>query len=203
MMDVIEDGMIARVKAASDADELGYRFRTLATYGGELDDTVLREIVRQLPAGWVVYAGERLIDMGDGRFDSAPRFSFMVAAESARNESASRRGDGTNPGAYQLVKDVKALLAWQTLGLDIEPLVPREVRTLFNGRTRDDQVAIFAIEFTTLYGNTFVHDAPIDDFTNFHADWDVPAFGDHDSVPLDPADADATDDVTLEGPGGS
>lgn len=199
MIDQIEDGMIARMKAASDAGELGYRYKTLTTYGGELDDSVLREVIRRVPAAWVVYAGERLTNRGAGRFDAEPRFSVMVGAESLRNEASSRRGDGTEPGAYQLVRDVKTLLAWQTLGLDIEPLVLREVRTLFNGRIRDNKMAIFAVEFTTDYGNTFVQDTAIDDFTKFHADWDVPTFGDHTTVPLDAANADATDDVSLEG----
>lgn len=202
MIAAIESAIVARIQFASDAGTLGYRFRKVASYGGEFDEEGLKQLVKDYPAAWTVFGGEpRPEHLGQETYRHRPGFAVIVAARSLRNEEATRRGAAGDVGTYQLVKDVRALLIGQTLALDIHPLSPGAVRSLFNGSLRDRKLSLYGVEFHTAYDSAMAAaDAAIDDFTAFHADWDIPA-GETVAPPLPAADADARDDVTLPGPG--
>lgn len=202
MIAAIEAAMVARIQAASDDDVLGYKLRTVGSYGGELDEE-LSKIALQFPAAWVVFAGERISEKGGGRHRAEANFVVIVAAKNYRNEKATRHGAAGEVGSYQLITDVKALFIERNLGLEIDAFKPVAVRSLFSGKLRTSSASIFAVEFRTAYVMEAVPDAgeaeSIGSFKHFHADWDIPPHAEHESVPLDPEDADATDDLELTG----
>ena len=57
----VENAMLGRLRAASDADVLGYKYRTLESYPEEFDEYLKTEIKggAQFPAAWVVFGGWR------------------------------------------------------------------------------------------------------------------------------------------------
>lgn len=198
MIAAVEQAIIARIKAASDAGVLGYRFRQVESYGGQLDQ--VSTVVKATPAAWVILRGLRPgTDVAGDAFRVAATFAVMVAAKNARNERAARHGAAGDVGAYQLAMDVRALLIGHQLGLEIERLAPGAVNILaVPGR---GSLAVLACEFTTAW---IEEAAPADggniaDFTTFHADWDIPPLG-NATPPLPADDPDATDTVTLQEP---
>lgn len=201
----IENAMLARIREASESGALGYRLKTVATYQGEFDDELVAEIVAQFPAAWVVFAGEEPAEqIGRGVWRCRPTFVVVAGARNLRNEQARRHGTIGEPGSYQIVQDLRALLIDQDLGLDIGPLAPGGVRSIFNGRVKSLQASLYAAEFLTEYDlerapPTGAEAVP---FERFHADWDplppLPAGEIPPAKPLPLEKADAQDDVTLE-----
>lgn len=202
----IENAILARLKAAGEADALGYRFRTLDTYPADFDVYLKEKIKgdRPFPAAWVVFGGWRA-PTDDGALQAPAVFMVVVAAQNLRNEQARRHGAGeAEVGSYQLMLDVAGLIHGQRLGLDIGPLQLGPCRSVRPTATiLERQLSLYALEFTTLMPIEVARfpAAALDDFTTFNADWDVPAFGNVSTDLPAPAEgegaADATDTVEL------
>ncbi len=147
MIATIEEAVIQTLK---DASALGY-MRTIASYGGELDDEI-GEVVRALPAVWVVFGGaDKPQKLGAEKWKVPCRFVTMVAARSVRNESATRKGDKLNAGTYQMIEHVQTLLLNNDFGIEIERLQPGPVKTLYNQKIRGQALSVFSIEWSTAY----------------------------------------------------
>lgn len=147
MIAEIEDAIISTLKQAS---ALGY-LRVVASYGGELDDEI-GEVIRALPAVWVVFGGaDKPQKLGAEKWKVPCRFVTMVAARSVRNEAATRKGDKLNVGSYQMVEHVQALLLNNDFGLEIERLQPGRVQTQYNTKVRGQALSVFSIEWSTAY----------------------------------------------------
>ena len=217
MIGQIENAILARLRAASDSSQLGYAFRTLETFPTEWDDLFKEKGEWKAPAAWAGFSGSGIPPRGDGFSVRVPaNFFVVVAAENARNETARRHGGKTaagepipaEPGSYQLAMDAIGVIAYSSLGLDIDILLPgaiREVRRTVLMARRN--VSLYAIEFSTAFTIPLVIDAAADapvPFTDFHVNWDIPPFGNVDGdpdtagvqIPAD-ATADATDHVEL------
>lgn len=191
MIGAIEQAIVDRIAAASAAGALGYSLRAVASYGGELD--AVAGTVRDNPAVWAVYAGERAPEqLGPTAWRREATFTVFVTVQNRRNDGAQRLGDGARPGTYQLLADCFGLLAGQSLGLDMEGLRPGAVRSL----QQDVERSVYAIEFTARFVSEMAADE-LSDFAHFHADWDVPPHG-NVTPPLPAATPDAQDDVYLE-----
>lgn len=216
MIGAIESAIIARIKAASASGVLGYSLRTVASYGAELDGD-LATVVPKFPAAWVVFGGEsRPDERAQGGWVCRPSFAVVVASRSVRNEQARRQGGPAGEiGAYQVVEDIRALLAGQDLkaelaalgvSAEITPLEPDEITAIFNGTSKGLQASVYAIGFTTDYDLAMAIPSSSDavPFLRFHADWDVPPFNaDADQppiadLPLAPNKTNSRDDVILE-----
>lgn len=199
MIGDIEAAIIARLEAASESGTLGYRLCEVTSYGGQLDEEI-NVVVKRFPAIWVTYSGDRQDPerVGTDDWKIYPAFSVIVAAQNYRNEGATRRGDGTVPGSYQMLQDARRLLSGHSLGLEIEPLAPGQAQSLFGGQVQRQRMSVFALPFHTSYEQLLENTDDLADFATFHADWDVPAFGGFDAVPLAAGEADATDDANLE-----
>ncbi|HEX7821044.1 MAG TPA: phage protein Gp37 [Sphingobium sp.] len=204
MIAAIENAMLARLKAASDADVLGYNFRDLDSYPEDWDRYLKEKLEWRAPAAWVVFAGAESppsSDLAELRFPAS--FFLVVAAENSRNETARRHGGQTvaEPGSYQLVLDAVSLLADSDLGLpEITPLVTGAIRTVARPAALSARnCSLLAVAFTTSFTLPLVTDldgeAPVP-FTDFHVNWDVPPFVTTPPLPAD-ASADATDHVEL------
>jgi phage gp37-like protein len=144
----IEDAMLARIAGAG----LKY-LRTAATYAGELDDDLVKA-VRCFPAVWIALKG-----LGEGQALNTARsvyrvpatWAVLVGARALRNEASGRHGDKVNVGTYQMLEDVRALLAGQDFGLEIDNLRPGKVTNLTNSRFQGQGVSIYAQEWHTRF----------------------------------------------------
>lgn len=198
MIGMIENAILARL-AGSD---FGYKL-SVESYGGQLDDTeTLTGLLGQLPGCWVLANGlGDPTDVPGGRMVPIT-FTIFLVCKNLRNEAASRHGGKAGEiGAYQLILDIRNALRDSRFGLEIDPLRPRRVRTLFNGKLKTTRTSVWACDFETAW---FEDDIPAEDradgneapFHTFHAYWDVPPLG-NVQPPLPPAVADAEDIVTL------
>lgn len=145
----IEDAVIALIKAASDSNALGYRLAQVASYGGEFDDETFFTAVRKFPAVWVTVGGSKPRPLSAHKVQLAPVIVVMVGARNVRGERHTRHGSVTEPGSYQLLEDVRALLLGRDLGLAIGRLRMGADRTLFNTRLGKEGRSVLAAEFHT------------------------------------------------------
>ena len=198
MIGAIEEAMVARIQAASDAGDLGYTLPTVTSYGNELDDDI-HEVVKRFPAVWFVFRREpRPTKTGGGEYLHEPVFAAVVGARNRRNEEAARRGSAGKPGSYQIAEDVRGLLAGQDLDLDIAAIEPGAVNSIWNAKVRGDNLSLYMVELHTRYvSNEPAAASGLDDFETFHVDWDIPPLG-NVTEPLPAAEADAEDTVELE-----
>jgi phage gp37-like protein len=212
MMDRIENGILARLKAASDAGVLGYRYKTLETYPVDWDDYIDEKGAGlPAPAAWATFAGWRPRDREDiGSSSIIATFGLVVLAQNLRGETATRHGgpdQDREPGSYLMVMHAAALLAGQDFGLPIGSLEIGALR--FVPRLpawKERKVSMLALELITGFNIEGLDlDGELANFATFHANWDIRPFGGVDAdaeaegVQL-PADdeADATDHVELE-----
>lgn len=151
MLARIEDAITRRIKDA----KLPY-LRTLATYGGELDGDIAR-VVRTFPAVWVAFKGEgdpTPVGTSQSRWVVPATWVVLVAARNLRSEESTRKGDAHCVGTYQMLEDIRSLLLGQDFapwGLEIDPLKPGRIRSLYNGRLQSDGISIYAQEWHTRY----------------------------------------------------
>lgn len=153
MITEIENALIARLRPG-----MGRMTRDVTSYGGELDQDI-GEIARSLPAIWVTFGGvSKTEPMGTSRkrFKTHGRFVVMVGDYNARSEQAGRQGGARldEVGTYRMIYAVRRLLTMQSLGLNITPLLPGNVRTLFNTQLSDKALSVFALEFDTSWIET-------------------------------------------------
>lgn len=196
MISTIENAIINRIKAAQDAEGgLGYKLKKIDTYGGEFSDG-LERIVKDFPAVLVAFNGAPLHQENRASFTFKATFGVICCAVSLRNEQAARHGKAGKIGSYQLVTDMLALLSGQKLGLDIKPLVPREIRALVNDKAESQLASVYAIDFETVFALDAAAASGLADFETFHGDWDIPPHG-NVQPPMPAATADATDHITL------
>jgi phage gp37-like protein len=212
VIDQIENAILARVRAASDAGVLGYRYQTFETYPADWDEYLKDKSALAAPGIWVTFGGWRAVEaesMDRARVELI--FGIVVMAENLRSETATRHGGpspANEPGSYRLAVDAARLLFGQDLGLDMAGLrlgALHFVRRFPAWKER--RVSMLAIELRTDVAFVALdHDDPagLDDFLAFHANWDVPAHGNVDADPARPgaqipadASADATDHLNL------
>lgn len=202
MIGLIENAIIARLKAASDTGLLGYKLRTIESYGGQFADEERLNKLIQYPAAYVVFLGDKPAGEIGYADQLGATFAVIVAARNVRNEAATRHGDGGEVGTYQMIKDVRGLLKRQDFGLDIGGLTLGPARSLFSGTIETHRVSVFAVEFATTYSDAEDIDTAasgLDDFRTFHVNWDVPPIGNVAPTGELPDDenADMTDTMTL------
>lgn len=199
MIGTIEQAIIDAIAAASADGRLGYGLAAVASYAGELDGEIAQVLRQRSPAMWVSFAGEkrRPRDVAAGTWEA--RFTVVCYARHGRNAAERRLGSTDTVGAYQMVKDVKALLDDQDLGLAIEPIAVEAVKALYNGGREGASAAIYVVDLVTAYRAP----APADpdslaEFTRFVAAWDVPPHG--NVAPPLPAAGDAGSDFNPRDP---
>ncbi|MBI1407298.1 MAG: DUF1834 family protein [Caulobacter sp.] len=176
----IENAMIARLEAASEAGILGYAIRTVDSLPADLDER-LPHYVQQYPAAWTVFNGWRAIEeQGDGTTLVEARYAVVVACANLRNERSQRHGAGGEVGSYQLVADVAALLSQQTFGLPIGHLVLGDCSSLYTSSGQAERKAsLYAVNFSSRLvldpaAPPLIQTPAIGDFETFQVGWDLP-----------------------------
>ncbi|MDP9057374.1 MAG: DUF1834 family protein [Pseudomonadota bacterium] len=216
MIGAVENAILARLKAASDAGALGYKLMTLESYPASWD-VYLRDKVIRAPGAWVVFAGFREgSPIGHGGLRAKGHYGLVLMAENMRNETAQRHGGPVagEPGSYQLVEDSVALLQGWDTGVDGASAVMVESCHVVSSLAikAERKISLLALELAVplIFAASPQTGKPIGadgvgDFTTFHSDWDIPPFGGIDAdagtpgVQLpDDAHADAVDQITLE-----
>lgn len=184
----LEDAIIGRLRQASASNVLGYALAEVASYGGEFDDETFWNQVRRFPAVWVTVAGEKVKRLSERKYLCSPTLAVLVGTRNVRSERQTRRGTVQDPGSYQILDDVRQLLAGQDFDLPIKRLSPGPVKTLYNTRLGAEALSVFSIEFGTDYVYTLPTDEEDNDFLRVGFNYY-----------LKPGDdtADATDLITL------
>jgi phage gp37-like protein len=201
MIGLVENAMLARIKAACDAKAVPYAYATLENWPKNFDSFLESEVIRY-PAAWSAFAGAHRVErVMPGRWRAHCAFGLVVAAQNLRNEVSRRLGGSpSEPGSYQLATDALQLLSDQRLGLDIDSFTPTSIMPV---ETSDvpklRQVSIFAVSFdTALYFDCAPILAGIAEFKTFHPNWDPAPFGHVDRADLpDDAAAVAADNIEL------
>lgn len=151
MITQTENAIIARLRDGLGVGS-GRMVFEVASYGGHLDD--LGQIVRQLPAVWVEFAGvqsSKPVNTHRNRFWVTSRFHVYVVDYSVRSEERRRKAgpELDEPGTNRIVRAVRRLLTRQDLGLNICPLMPGRVRSLFSTVLNGKAISAYACEFDT------------------------------------------------------
>lgn len=181
----IENGIVARLNAASDGGYLGYKYRTKETYPTDWD-AYLTKAIPSFPAYWVTFGGWTPVGRIGNGVQVEAQFGVVVAAQNLRNESATRHGgvnETVEPGSYQMIMDVVGLLHGSCVGLDafIEAL---EVGALqFVAATPlmlQHSISMMAVHFSTrftLQPDDFDMTGEFaGDLATFNVKWDLPPF---------------------------
>lgn len=160
MIGTIEAAMVERIESAAKAGLLGYPLKHVDSYADEFNTKDLGTIANLLPGAWVVFQGGDLLEMqGNGVWKMRGTFAVIVGARNQRNQAAQRHGAAGDVGSYQIARDVCALLANQTLGLEIDPLEPYRIRPFPVARGKGLSVSFVASEFRSVFLITGLPDA--------------------------------------------
>jgi phage gp37-like protein len=201
----IELAMIARVKAASDANVgdppaalLGYHLRQVESYEGQLNGGPKRiaELVRASPAVWICFENATR-NTDSGLFIG--HFAAVCVAQNARNQRAARHGAGGGEvGVYQIGKDVVGLIDGHAF--DIESVGAARVSSIdtpYNAEFEGLRVAIMLVMFQMTWDPDAAPGPLLPDeagganhpdglFATFNVDWDIPPFTDPEpAIPVD------------------
>lgn len=185
MIAAIETAIEARLKAAETDGTLGYAWRELGSYSGELDAERLGKIAEAAPAAWVVWGGDTVTRRAGGRAQLRSTWVVVVAARSMRDEATSRHGAGADVGAYRLAEDVARLIDGQRLGLDlVQPMTLTGRRQLRAGATRGQFAAVYAVLFDCSYRQP-VREEALQDFASVGGPIHAPGAPDGAAAPVD------------------
>jgi phage gp37-like protein len=198
----LENAVAGRMKAASDAEVLGYQIRAIDTYPADWD-AYLGSKVLNYPAAWVTFGGLTDVDRVGFGSQVMAHFGVVVASKNLRNETFSRQGTPNvpnEPGSYQLALDVIALVNGSDLGLDwIEACSFHALKFVQSTpKMRELGISMMAVEFTTKFvllpDNINLTDEFEGDLQTVDVKWDLPPF----TTPK-PADwvPDAEDTITI------
>lgn len=168
MIGELEDAIVARIKAAQQAQLWSYKLMTIETYGGQINESA--QSTFQFPAVFVSFKRmRRKTATGERGRIVVPQLELYVAARNPRNERATRHGDMHEPGSYQIAEDMIALLENQRLGMPMHmPLMHTEIETLFVAAKSDGAKAesILGVGFEC----EFVWQAALPELANVTAD---------------------------------
>jgi len=135
--------------------------KTLKSYQGTLEELLEKpeEMIVRSPAILVTLGGNRYHPGGHpvNVYTQVMQFVIIAADGSLRGEESRRRGSVTNPGTYQMLDDVRTLLAGKKLGLvnDDPPIRIVSEDALFSGKINGRFFSIYAavyeldLDFTT------------------------------------------------------
>lgn len=104
----------------------------IETYAGDLDvdDEVLKNLMRRLPGVWVGFAGASTpIKHSTGKWKKDIAFVTIVAARDVSSQKAARNGVN---GSYQLLNSVEQALLDADFGMPISRFQPGAQSLLFN-----------------------------------------------------------------------
>ncbi len=185
MIGAIEQKILDRLKAASAAGVLGYKFLEVESLPIDIDES-LAERVQRFPSAWTAFQGWKAVKVvGDGSVQVEATYHVVVAAQNVRNERSTRMGGSASEvGSYQMTFDVARLMAGQTFGLQVDPIEVGDCGSLFTGLDpAKRKVSLFSVELKTGFLVEPTPDGDLVDFNVLHVNWDIPPHGGIDADP--------------------
>ncbi|HEY4254583.1 MAG TPA: phage protein Gp37 [Roseomonas sp.] len=197
----VEDQIIARLATAFDGRLCAVEHRPAGIDNG----AVVRSLLRA-PGICVTFLGWQ----ASARADAAVTASWTIylIATNASGEAARRRGDAATIGAYEMLEvTARSLDRWLPAAaagaasvLRADMLDPASLHLALDVASpvstgRSAYLLTLAVPLL-LTGPDAGPPLSVDPFVTFHADWDVPVFG-NVTPPLPAAAPDAADTVTL------
>ncbi|MDA2916449.1 DUF1834 family protein [Nitrospinae bacterium AH_259_B05_G02_I21] len=142
----VEDAIIAQLDQSpiGPVGAGGYA-RIVDSYQGELEDEDLQKVLKLFPAVLIVYDTSQYTKLAKGVFDERMRFRVLVASRNLRGEKAQRRGDVAMVGTYQMLRDVRGLLANKIVTPNVGPAEPVAERFVVNTREASIYEAVYEI----------------------------------------------------------
>ena len=142
----VEDAILVKLAQApiGPVDAGGYA-RLVDSYQGELEDEDLQKVLKLFPAVLVVYDTSQYTKLARGVYDERMRFRVLVASRNLRGEKAQRRGDVAMVGTYEMLRDVRGLLANKIVTPDVGPAEPVAERFVVNTREASIYEAAYEI----------------------------------------------------------
>ncbi len=128
MIGQVEAAIIERLKLG-----LGKSVREVGSYRGQLDEDGVKQVVNNVPALYVSFAGHKNPKARNTAGDvllMPATFTVFVVTRNIASEAAGRVGTANAVGAYQLIEAVRRLLVWQDLGLPIKRFTVGAVQLL-------------------------------------------------------------------------
>lgn len=197
MIGTIENSMIEAVASANK----GYNLKKVSSYGGEFAEGIEKQ-ARDFPVVLFVFGGATPVKQVGATVRWTAKWMALCCAKNLRNEVSARQGSTDSVGSYQLSMDVISILTNKKFGLDITPIEPKGWEPLLNDKAENQLVSVYGVTFETSFetqGSDAINPRP-GVFETWHANWDVPAFGNVTPPPPNDEEADATDNVTLPTP---
>jgi phage gp37-like protein len=204
----LEDAIICRLREAFDG-----RLREVDHKPAKFDADELLRILNQAPAIYVAFLGWQRSPRLPGSVNAT--FGAYLVAANASGERARRRGDEATIGAYEMaVVTAGSLDRWVPEGA-AGPIEVQSCENLYAtafekaGRTVYGLVCDVPVQIQDAWGvpqndagdATGAPPVTLDDFITFHADQDIPPFGNVSKPPPAPTSganrADAVVRVTL------
>lgn len=166
----LEDAIMLRCEAAA-----GDLVQAVQSLPGDWDDEMFSRLAAAVPGVFVIFSGGQR-SSGAGQQEAAidGRWSVLVCTGHASGETARRRGDALEVGAYQLVNRLAAQLHGFTVP-GVGTLSLLGVNNLFTGTVDKKGLAVYALDFSLPM--TFELGAPLDapgHFVTFSARYDTP-----------------------------
>jgi len=134
----------------------------------------------RLPAAFVAIENGAFRKISEQLIEWRPRILVAVAFKNFASDRKRRQG------AVAIVETIVGLIALQTLGLDIEPIVPERFYNITDADLADKGIGVYQIEFST--GFETERPAPgqaLDDLLSVVAAWDVDGGQDGEPQPID------------------
>jgi phage gp37-like protein len=175
----IENAILARLRAASEAGALGYKYTYLGSYPTDWDE-YLKDTQIRCPAAWVTFGGWSVSSQSKAGAQVKASFGLVVASMNHRNEVATRQGvettAGREVGSYQMIMDAASLLSNHSLGLDISPLEMGNLQFVRPfAAILERKWSMMALQFETTFSIAAASDpaSGLGDFSRFFVDWDL------------------------------
>ncbi|MCA3312976.1 MAG: DUF1834 family protein [Roseomonas sp.] len=199
MIGALEDAIIAKLKVA-----FAGRLKEIDHRPAKFDADELLRILTMAPAIYVAFLGWQRSERLPGSVITT--FGVYLVAKNASGESARRRGDEATIGAYEMAGVTAATLErWVAEGA-AGPLEVKSCENLYATAFEKNGLTVYGLVCDVPMQIQDDWDVPttLDNFVTFHADQDIPPFGNVATPPPAPTSganrADAVVRVTLPTP---
>jgi len=169
MINQIEAAIVARLNDVAKSNAFKVKAES---YGGELDDTLLKDAAQSAPAFWIAFAGAKKgRKVAHDKHEWQANFVVISAAKSMHQEQVRQGGrGGLVLGAYEMIHfAISALEGFMPEGSS-QALVPHQVTNLFNAKIEREYLAIYSVTFSCKFPLERVSDTALDDLESlFHS----------------------------------
>lgn len=123
--------------------------KDVVSYQGEAVEELLGNVLTRYPSVAMIYRGGPWEPEAHNVYAAKRVFQLIIVVESLRGDLSRRAGNADEAGAYEVVEDVERALVGQTLGLEIDPLMPVDTQNLWTAADGGAGLSIYGLELHT------------------------------------------------------